>query len=188
MNHNHLSVTILAVTILVMSLALPFFGCSKSKDGDQKAESLEQAAKEAGPFEVNACSLMTQQEAEEVLNEKVQQPREEQHLEGESTRAAMSFCLFPSESGKSLTIFYRKSPIPDNSPESIQAVKNTVSSEGTSVQDVRGVGNTAFWSGNQLHVFHGDRSYIIITIDGVEDEQESSETAKKAAEIAIERA
>ena len=182
-NHRHLLSTI----IVVLSLVLSFVACSKSKDTDQKAESQEKAAKAAGPFEVNACSLMTQKEAEQLLDEKLQQPREDQHLEGESTRAAMSFCLFPSESGKSLGIFYRKSPIPDNSPESIQAVKNTVSTEGASIQDIEDVGNTAFWSGNELHVFQGDRSYIIITVDGFENEEERSEKAKKAAEIALER-
>jgi hypothetical protein len=180
----------LSAAFLMFCIALPLLTCSKSKETDQKAESVkkaEQAEKATGPFEVNACSLVTQQEAEELLNEKLAAPREEQHLEGESTRAAMSSCLFPSESQKSLSIFYRKSPIADNSPESIQAIKNTVSGEGSSLEEVDGVGNTAFWSNNQLHVFEGDRSYLIITVDGLPDEEQSSEAAKKAAEIALDR-
>jgi hypothetical protein len=186
MTKKNLSTAILLLLCVDFSLV----GCSREKEADQKAESVKQAEKAekaTGPFEVNACSLMTQQEAEELLNEKMGSPREEQHLEGEITRAAMSSCLFPSESEKSLSIFYRKSPIADNSPESIQALKNTISGEGGAVEEVDGVGNTAFWSNNQLHIFEGDRSYLIITVDGLADEEQSSEAAKKAAEIVLER-
>jgi hypothetical protein len=176
--------------LLMFCLALSFFGCSRSNDADKKADSAKRAEKTTeatGPFEVNACSLMTQQEAEQLLNEKVRPPQEDQHLQGEPTRAAMSFCLFASDSGKSLSIFYKKSPIPENSPEAIQAVKNTISTGGSSVQEIKGVGNTAFWSGNELHVFEGERSYLVIAVDGFKDQEESSDKAKKAAEIALER-
>src|SRR5687767_13183466 len=108
-------------------LALLLLSCFGSMESEKKAEETKKADTEkkegASSFEVNACSLITQTEAEGILGDKLQTPKEDQHMAGESSRAAMSSCLFPGENGKSITIFYRKSPVAENSPESIQAAK-----------------------------------------------------------------
>lgn len=179
---------LLALFVMIVSL----ISCSKSEQTREEGSTTEQAKAEekektSGSFEVNACSLITRQEAEDLLGEELQEPREDQHVAGEQLRAAMSHCLIPSDSGKRISIFFRKSPISDNSPESIQAVKNTIGSEDAPVEDVNGVGDTAFWGSNQLHIFEGDRSYIIITVDGFADAGESNDKARKVAEIALER-
>src|SRR5688572_19919241 len=118
------------VLTFVSLLALLLISCFGSMEPEKKAEETKKADSQkkevTSTFDVNACSLITQAEAEGILGDKLQTPKEDQHMAGESSRAAMSSCLFPGENGKSITIFYRKSPVAENSPESIQAAKNSV--------------------------------------------------------------
>jgi hypothetical protein len=64
-----------------------------------------------------------------------------------------------------------------------QSVRQTLTESGIPVEDVSGLGEMAFWGGNQLHVFAGGEWYLIVTPVPTE----GLEQARALAELALQR-
>jgi hypothetical protein len=133
-----------------------------------------------------ACALVTAATGEAALGEAVNEPVEQIINPGSAGMAAVSQCTIQASAtpGKTLSVFFRVSPVADNRPES---VRSTLTESGVTVEDVAGVGDAALWAASELHVFFGDNRYLIVGVRGLDDAA-AREQAKAVASEAIGRA
>ncbi len=134
----------------------------------------------------SACALVTAETGKAALGEAVNEPVEQIINPGSAEMAAVSQCTIQASAtpGKTLSVFFRVSPVADNRPES---VRSTLTESGVAAQDVAGVGDAALWGVSELHVFFGGNRYLIIGVRGLDDST-ARERAKAVASEAIGRA
>lgn len=163
----------LVVAFGLLVIATSFAGCGKSESSAAR-----------GP--IDACALITVEEASEALGAPVAPPKNEVLGAGEEGKAAMSLCTYAPASGaaKSMTISVRRSPVADQTPD---RVRTALAEAGATTQDVSGVGDAAFWTEGQLHVFQGKNVYMNITIMGVGSDADAMAIARSLAVRAVER-
>lgn len=163
-------------------LILFFISCG---DADKSNAGEENITKDNSDLNVNACTFLTKADVEEVLGEEVNEGKEDLHTEGTENTAALSQCSYSSKSSnKNVSLMIRKSPVPDKTAG--QSVKETLKESGIPVQDVTDLGITAFWSDPQLHIYHDEYLYLIVSVRGSGPE-ESLEKAKVIAKKIIKR-
>lgn len=75
----------------------------------------------------------------------------------------------------------RHAPTDENTPAAINSVRETVKGLGAGApQDVPDLGDSAFWGAHQLHAFTGERSYLIVSMFGMQEDPGALETAQIA--------
>lgn len=163
-----------APVVLASLVSIVLMGC-------ERTDSLETAGPMANPAPVNAqmdtrvdaCALLSKEEAEQVLGESIGPPTNQVVSEGGSDRAAISQCRYQGASspGKTLAVFVRRSPVADNSPES---VRDTLTQSGLTPEDLSGIGDQALWAADQLHVFAKDNLYLIVSVNGLTDARQQA--------------
>lgn len=161
-----------------LGLVLALGACGR--DGDSSP--LPAAAADAR----TACDLLTRETAADALGEAVDEPVEQIVNPGSAEMAALSQCSTQASAapGKSLSLFFRRSPVADNQPDS---VRGTLSDAGVAARDVAGVGDAAFWGASELHVFFDGNRYLIVGVRGFDDAA-ALERATRVAKDAITRA
>ena len=160
----------------IAALILLTVGCGRP--------STTSTASNGGP--IDACALLTVDEVAAVLGTAVSPPQNEVIGAGDAGLAAISQCVFTStaEPTKSVSVFVRRSPVADNTPESM---RKSLSEFGATVQDVSGIGDAALWDGTQLHIFKSEKTYVIITVSGFGEGAEALAKAKAVGEKATPR-
>lgn len=115
-----------------------------------------------------ACALVTGDDGSAALGEAVDEPVEQIVNPGGPETAALSQCTIQASGtpARTLTLFLRRSPVSDNTPDS---VRRTYAESGLAVEDVPGLGDAAFWVSSQLHVFVGGNLYYTVTLHGLGD-------------------
>ena len=156
-----------------------FFYC-----GEEKTESPKKDEKKVTieSKEIDACSFLDKTEVEKIFAVKMKEPKKGRSQKGDANTASFSECSFESDSGDTkifLSIYIRFTPLKDEYHATIQNVRNSFKQSGIEVTNIEGVGEVAFWGGNQLHVFKGDNYYLIITLLGIRKTEEAIEKAKE---------
>jgi len=150
-------------------------------------ENKTQAPKPAQAKRLDACETLAKGEVERVIGETVKSADLSRVTEGTDSTAAFSQCTYKTASGRTIEFFARRSPVPDNTPDAIQKSRETM--KGFSkLEDVSGVGKTAFWVGgpiNQLHVFEGENIYLYLAMRGLKAEAEAQTKAVELARQAL---
>jgi hypothetical protein len=94
-----------------------------------------------------------------------------------SPDVTLSQCLYASADGsQSMSVAVRHSKRGDNSPGYARQV---MVDSGLKVNDVAGVGDTAFWTGVQLQAFKGAHFEVLVTMMGVDRPEERATAAAR---------
>ncbi|MDO8548693.1 MAG: hypothetical protein Q7S39_00885 [Ignavibacteria bacterium] len=162
-----------------------FFSC-----GEEKTESTKQDEKKVivEPKEIDACSFLDKEEVEKIFDIKMKDPKKGRSQKGDANTASFSECSFESDNEDAkifLSVYIRFTPFKDEYHTTIQNVRNSFKQSGIEVTNIEGIGEVAFWGGNQLHVFKGDNYYLIITLLGTRESGEAIEKAKDVASHVI---
>lgn len=163
------------VTVAFASLIfLLVVGCGRTGSSDAASPVTDRQTPNARIHaRLDACALLSKEEAEQVLGESIGPPTNQVVSEGGSDRAAISQCRYQGASspGKTLAVFVRRSPVADNSPES---VRDTLTQSGLTPEDLSGIGDQALWAADQLHVFAKDNLYLIVSVNGLTDARQQA--------------
>lgn len=170
--------------LFIIYLALPFFFFSC---GNEEAESSEKKMDVVvnEPKEIDACSFINQEAVEKIFNAELKDPKKGRSQTGDSQKAAFSECSFESEDEGEriyLSVYIRFTPFEDEYHSIIQSARSSFKQSDIEIKDIEGIGEVAFWGGNQLHVFKGDNYYLIITLLGVSEQDEAIEKAKSVVQ------
>ena len=175
---------------LILYFFLPaafiFFSCTGEKTEPPKKEK-EKVTVE--PKEIDACSFVDKEEVERIFDIKMKEPRKGRSQKGDANKASFSECSFESDGEGSkifLSVYVRFTPFKDEYHATIQNVRNSFKQSDIEITDIEGIGEIAFWGGNQLHVFKGDNYYFIITLLGIREQDEAIAKAKTIASYVIE--
>lgn len=177
----------LFLPLMIVSSTLLLSACGGTKRSSNHNGEAGTASKAISTrTKLDACALITQEEAAAALGEQVGLPKQQVLSEATENTAEVSRCSFEAvaSAAKTVSILARRSSFKDSRPSS---VRETLAGSGIEVQDVPGVGDTAFWGSNQLHVFKGDDLYLIISIFGIKGEAEALERTKSLAQKALAR-
>ncbi len=164
--------------LVIFSLVIFFF----SSCGEEKTE----ASKKKVPVEskdIDACSLLDKSEIEKIFTIEMKEPKKGRSKKGEAGNISFSECSFESNTEGLkiyLSVYIRFTPAGDENHITLQSVRNSFKQSGIEVTNIEGVGDAAFWGGNQLHVFKGENYYLIITLLGI---KEQDEVIQKATSI-----
>lgn len=124
-----------------------------------------------------ACSLVSRADLEKMAGEKMEEPTEQP--QPASDKIKVKTCSYSAVEGiKSLSILVRVSNGDTNSPG---YVKQSLKDSGMTVEDVTGVGDSAFWGSNQLQVFKGTGIQIGISVFGFQNSKDLAIVAAKKA-------
>jgi len=133
------------------------------------------------PKEIDACSFLDKGEVEKIFNIEMKDPKKGRSQKGDANTASFSECSFESDTADTkiyLSVYLRFTPFKDEYHATIQNVRNSFKQSGIEVTNIEGIGEVAFWGGNQLHVFKGNNYYLIITLLGIKESSEAIEKAK----------
>jgi hypothetical protein len=180
-----------SITLTVVLLAAILVGCGwpAPQSGGTVAPSRQAGAAQG---KLDACALVAKADVEAVLGASVKAPAHGTEVEGDAQTATISECRYApgsEASAKSATVFVRRSPVGDNTPAAIASVRDTVKEmAGADPQTIPGIGDTAFWGGQRagLHVFKGGNWYLIIRVDGFDDDAAMDKT-KALAQKGLDR-
>lgn len=171
----------LFIFLLIISI---IFSC-----GEEKTETAKKVEKvNIDSREIDACSMIEKDEVEKIFNVKMKEPNKGRSQKGGPNQVSFSECSFESDIDESrifLSIYIRFTSFGGDNRETIQTVRSSFKNSGIEIKDIDGIGDVAFWGGNQLHVFQGDNYYIIITLIGINEADEAIEKAKSVTSYVI---
>lgn len=171
--------------LLLVSCAAPKSETDVNSNSENKSvETANQKNENPESNLLNACLVLPKSEVEKILGRPLTSANLSKSVEGNMTTAALSQCTFQTNDGQTIEFFARRSPVADNTPEAIQQVRDTMKKvTQKEVEDVGGVGDTAFWVPvvNQLHVFAGGKIYFYFTM---REFKNVSEARAKSIELA----
>lgn len=133
-----------------------------------------QAAAEPAPTSVasdkwnaeDACSLLDKATVGAALGTEIVKVVPGPVTKGTDQTAGFSTCYYDLANGQRLAFMARQSPGPDNTPEAMQRTRSELNEIVGMVEDVSGVGKSAFWVPKlrQLVVFLGEDRYFSLTM------------------------
>ena len=136
-----------------------------------------------GPYDLQkapqACSLLSKAELQKIAGEAIEEPQ--QRPQPQNDKVKVTTCTYAGTEGiKSMSLLVRISNADDNSPD---YVKQTMKDSGMNIEDVSGVGDSAFWTSMQLQVFKGKGIQLAISVFGFSNPKDLAiATAKKTLE------
>lgn len=166
-------------------LVTPLFlaSCGAAPDKSETRRPAVVMAPEGPVTTISACSLLTQDEAEEILGEPVEKPTDS------ALGGKVSNCSWMTPSFDRVGILVRRSATAEEAKTVCeQARRQSKSLSGVDPEDVAGLGESAYWAGgniNQLNVFRGNYWLIITASKG--EVGENLPLAKAVAEKALAR-
>ena len=181
---------------LIVCLGTCVAGCSKPEAPTAQAEKQapsEQAASPAAALE--PCSLLTSEEIAAVQGEPVQQSRPSQRVDRGLTMFECYFALPTFTNSVSFSVGRRDDgPGGRDAQQYWQDVFNEAALKGSEKspppQHVEGLGDDAYWSGNEkmgaLHVLAGPH-YVRVSVGGPGDQKSKIDKCKALAEIVLKR-
>lgn len=150
-------------TLIGAALVLAACGGNAPEDG-RAAEALTQTTTAAEPRD--ACALLPGSEVAAVIGRAARDSLAMQ-MEDEAGTVALSQCNYATErSPAEFSLMLRRETGGASAADASASVRQTLSESGVTVQDVSGLGEAAFWGGNQLHVFTGQGWYLIVSTSG----------------------
>lgn len=126
-------------------------------------------ANATGNLEV--CSILTKEDLASIVGEPIAEAKKGEFPPGHP-KIKVTQCTYKAVKGvKSLDVLIKESSVDMDSAE---ATKKLMIDTGSKIEDVSGVGDTAFWSGSQLHVFRGKNLSILVSVLGFQNPKDNS--------------
>ena len=176
------------VWLATISFSLVLMACGATDNSrPDGAANAAAAGKSPKSNRLDACALLSKADVEKIIGQPVNSADLSRATEGTSATAAFSQCSYQTSSGQTVELFARRSPVADNTPESIARLRETMKDvTGKELVEVAGVGETAFWTANkQLHVFTGGNVYVYVTMMGLKDDAAAKTAAIELARRAL---
>lgn len=175
------------VPTAVLALAVALSGCggdAAERIDDDVAPSAETAPP---PSPLDACAIISAAQVDEILGEAPGDPIVGMNQPGDDRLAQVSQCTWPAQdSERVLSVLIRRTPTDQNTPAAIEQVRETLRTAGLTLEDADGPGDVTFWTGTELHVFRGQREYVIVGLTGFDDRAAALAGARRAAELILE--
>ena len=122
-----------------------------------------------------ACALVSKAEVAQIVGAAVDDP--ESRPGASSADVTFTQCTWAS-GFKSIGLGVRISKKGDSEPA---YARQTMIDSGMKVEDVPGLGDTAFWTGMQLQAYRGKTHQVVVTVMGFDKAKERAvELARKA--------
>ena len=147
------------------AIALLILSACGGGAGDSKADSVgggatAAAAVAAGP--ADACAALPAAAVQEVLGVPVRDSLA-LSMQGEGA-LQMSQCNYAmADNAAAVSLMLRRRAQGETTERMNASVRQTFTESGIAIENVSGVGDQAFFASNQLHVFVGERWYLIVT-------------------------
>lgn len=87
-------------------------------------------------------------------------------IDGSASNASVSSCTAFTDGGNRLGLMVRISPAGDLSSQP-DVIMQALRKEGIAIQNLDDLNTAAFWSAPQLHLFPDQRTYVIVTLEGI---------------------
>jgi hypothetical protein len=130
----------------------------------------------------HACSLVSKDEFRRIAGEAVADPREGPPLPPPRGDVSVSQCTYASADGShSLDLLVRTSLRGDNDPD---YVRRAFARGGMLVQELPGLGDSAFWAGRQLNAFKGAHVQVVVTVAGFADANGFAKARRRGEKVA----
>ena len=145
---------------------LIFCGWAEPEAATQTAQTSASTAKD-----LDVCAILTKEELTTIVGEPIAEAKKGEFPAGHP-KVKVTQCTYSATKGaKSLDVLIKNSSRRGDSAESI---KKLMIDTGSKIEDVSGVGDTAFWSGAQLHVFKGPNLSVLVSVMGFQNPKEKS--------------
>ncbi len=167
------------ISLMLIFIPVLFISCGEEKKEPPKNDNVV-----VEPKEIDACSYIDKSVVEKIFNAEMNEPKKGRSQKGDAKKASFSECSFTSaEEGSRfyMSVYIRFTPFKDEYHTTIQSVRSSFKQSGIEIEDISGLGQVAFWGGNQLHVFKDDNYYIIITLLGADSNDDTKEKARTVA-------
>jgi hypothetical protein len=193
------------LTILLALLLLAVAGCSKSKTPEAStatpppnASANQTAAQEDPTSAIDACTLLTKEEAAAVQGEPFKATKGSRKSGAGLTVSQCYFELPTTVNSIVLTVTQKTDGPGGRDPSQSwreifhkeKALEKKEEGEEKGPQKIEGIGDEAFWSGNRfggaVYVLKGN-CYIRISVGGAGDEAQKIEKSKALAESVLKR-
>lgn len=189
-NYKAIPASSVSAWLALIAVSLVLTACKASEDLKPRSSG---AANTSAPGSapksnrVDACALLSKVDVEKIIGQSVNSADLSRATEGTGTMAAFSQCSYQTSSGQTIELFVRRSPVADNTPESIAQLRETMKAVSNKEPvEVAEVGSTAFWTASkQLHVFAGSNVYLYVTMMGFKDDSAAKASATGLARQAL---
>lgn len=174
------------IAILTGSLLLA--GCGGASDTAKDGGSSETASADAGSGPpagwnaADACSVVDKAKMAAITGKPVGETSLGLVHVSSGSDATTSECSYIMEDGGRASVMLRWSPIGDNSEGAMKLARNgskqTIEAFGGTIEDVTGLGKSAFWIGktDTMNVFIGEDKFVIITLPSSPASKEQATT------------
>ena len=130
----------------------------------------------------HACSLVSKGEFQRIAGVPVADPRKDPPLPLDKPDVVVSQCTYESADGlSSVTLLVRPSRKGDNDPA---YVRRAFTRGGMLVQELPGLGDSAFWAGRQLNAFKGAHVQVVVTVAGFADADGFAKARRRGEKVA----
>lgn len=150
-----------ALLLIWNATLLAACGGEPAQQTDTTATAATPAATSSAP--ASACALLPATDVTAVIGETVRDSVAMQ-MTGEPGAPSLSQCHYASASNPvAASLMLRRSATGETVAQGSQSVRETMKQSGITLEDVPGLGEVAFWGGNQLHVFTNNGWYLIVS-------------------------
>jgi hypothetical protein len=150
-----------AALLSALVLAASCGGESASVGDTSAASGAQPTLRAVAP--ANACALLPGSEVGGLIERAVRDTLAMQ-TDGGAGGATVSQCNYATAQNPAVaSLMLRRSAQGETVAQGSRSARESLTQSGTVVEDVPGLGETAFWGGNQLHVFTKDGWYLIVT-------------------------
>jgi hypothetical protein len=112
---------------------------------------------------LSACELLPASEVTAVVGETVRDSVAMQ-IPGGSGTTSLSQCNYASATNPVVaSVLLRRAAPGETAAQGTAGARETLKQSGVTVEDIAGLGEVAFWGGNQLHVFTKNGWYLVAT-------------------------
>lgn len=172
------------VALLLVAAAFVLTACGGEADAPPAAVATDapQGMASAGPA-ADACALLPAADVQAIVGAPVTDSLA-LAMPTDGSPITLSQCNYASGGNPALVGFLlRRGSEGQSAQAASEGPRGSFEESGIPIEDVSGLGSTAFWSSNQLHVFGDSGWYIVVSPDAAAGLTQ----ARALAELAVER-
>jgi hypothetical protein len=157
--NDYHSATMHRAGLVLAAAGLLACGGETANSGDTTATAATPSVSATAP--ANACELLPASEVTTILGETVRDSVA-LALPGGGAATTLSQCNYASATNAAaVSLMLRRNAPGETATQGMKGARETMAQSGVTVEDVPGLGEAAFWGGNQLHVFTNNGWYLV---------------------------
>ena len=164
----------------IVALALLAAACGGEAPRPPAYGATQDAASAAAPVASDACTLLPAAEVSAVVGQEVRDSLA-LSMPGPGGAVTLSQCNYATPTNPAaVSLMVRRGAEGQGVASASQGPRQSLVESGVAVEDVAGLGDLAFWGGNQLHLFTDTGWYLIVTPDPAGGLEQARALAEKA--------